>query len=454
MILDATTKSIQFVLGAAATTNELPCVTSWADITTSTFTPGSTDTQSNDMTAVTIVAAPASSTQRQVKTISIYNADTVAAEVTVGFNNNSTIRTLVDLTLQPGQTLQFAENAWTAIDSNGNILQASQSDAAGTDTEIQFNDGGSELGGDPNLTWQTSNQIMTLSGANANIQLAGDSGIPNSPPNGYLSFFSRSVANRFLAAQIGPSGLTSTLQPILARNKVGYWNPAGNSNAVPGVFGVAALSTQGTATARTVAVTNLGTRMRRMGYVSAATAGDLTEARSPAAQFSCGSGGNDGSGFFLVIRWMQSTAGAVAGERNFVGILNSTAAATNVDPSTLINCIGVAQLATDATQLYLVSGGSTAQTPSPLGATNFPASNSSTTPYELAIFAPNSIANTFYYQVTNIISGALATGTLTGGAIVIPQNNTLLAPRLWSCNNATAAAVAFDLCSIYIETDN
>jgi hypothetical protein len=285
------------------------------------------------------------------------------------------------------------------------------------------------------------------------LQIATTTTTPVTASASTVNVFGKIIANRQLAAQIGPAGLDSALQPLLARNKVGLWLPPGNSTTVPGVLGLAAPTVVGTATSRTVAVTNLATRMRRLGYVASATAGSLAEARVAAAQFSAGSGSNDGSGFFLTMRWVPSDAATVSGERNFVGMMNSTAAATNVEPSTLTNTIGVAQLSTDATQLYLVYGGSAAQTAIALG-TNFPGATLSTTAFEFSLYAPNSIANTFYYQVTNITSGLNTSGTLTGTATQIPQSSTLLAPRIWTTNNATALAVGIDLCSIYIETDN
>lgn len=278
--------------------------------------------------------------------------------------------------------------------------------------------------------------------------------VPTTPSGSSANLFSRQIANRKLPAYIGPSGLDSALQPLLARNKVGYWNPPGNATTVPGVFGITAPTVVGTLTARNVATTSLVTRMRRLGFVSAVgAAGVFAEARIAATQFSAGSGSNDGSGFFYVARWVPSDAATVAGKRAFTGLTNSTAAATNVEPNTLQNCIGIAQLSTDATQLYLVYGGSSAQVAVALGATNFPANTLSTAAFELAIFAPNSVANTFYVQLTNIASGAVYTNTLSGSATVVPQSSTLLAPRFWACNNATTLAVALDICSIYVETD-
>jgi hypothetical protein len=121
IILDATTKKIEFLLGGTVTTNQLPFEASYVDITTTTFTPGSNDGASNNTTAVIVVDVPGASTQRQVKIINIYNADTVATTVTVRYNNNGTTRILVKPTLAVGDTLSYVDGqGWFTVDSNGN----------------------------------------------------------------------------------------------------------------------------------------------------------------------------------------------------------------------------------------------------------------------------------------------------------------------------------------------
>lgn len=107
MYLDATTRSVEILLGSSITTNQLPVVCSWVDHTTTTVTPGTTRSISNNTTAVIAVAAPAASTQRQVQTINIYNNDTVSATVTVRLNDNSTIAILMKATIRPDETLHY-----------------------------------------------------------------------------------------------------------------------------------------------------------------------------------------------------------------------------------------------------------------------------------------------------------------------------------------------------------
>lgn len=131
LTLDATTASLEVVLAGAITTNQLPIVSSWADKSATAFTPGKTTTQTNSTSTVTIVAAPAASTQREVHSINIYNADTVAATITVLENDNGTLRILVKITLAVGDTLRFTHaDSWRVTDSSGNIK--SSSTATGT----------------------------------------------------------------------------------------------------------------------------------------------------------------------------------------------------------------------------------------------------------------------------------------------------------------------------------
>jgi hypothetical protein len=275
---------------------------------------------------------------------------------------------------------------------------------------------------------------------------------PAAPASGNLNLFAGRKASRMLPRFIGPSGLDVTLQPLVATNKIAWWNPPGNATTVPGVLGIAAPTAVGTATARNVAATSLATRARRLGYVSAATAGSLSGHYSATAQFTIGATGGIG-GFFYVCRFVVSDAAAVSGARMFVGLRNAVAAPTNVEPSSgQTNMIGVAQIST-SNNLQIVYGGSAAQAAIDLGA-NFPANSLSADLYELALFAPPD-TQVIYYQLTRVNTGQTAEGTLSGTVgTVIPAASTFLAHAAWRCNNATALAVGIDVVSVYIETDN
>jgi hypothetical protein len=102
--------------GAAATTNP-DFTAAWADNNGSTFTEGATDGALNGTSSVTLVAAPAASTRRTIKAITIENKDTAAVTVTISYNNGGTLRTIAKVTLQVGDT-------WTTdgtYDTSGNL---------------------------------------------------------------------------------------------------------------------------------------------------------------------------------------------------------------------------------------------------------------------------------------------------------------------------------------------
>jgi hypothetical protein len=76
--------------------------------------------------------------------------------------------------------------------------------------------------------------------------------------------------------------------------------------------------------------------------------------------------------------------------------------------------------------------------------------------YDFTLFAPNNVNGTVAYQVDRIGTAYSATGTITPATpgTQTPLSTTLLAPRFWRGNNATALAVGIDISSVYVETDN
>lgn len=58
-----------------------------------------------------------------------------------------------------------------------------------------------------------------------------------------------------------------------------------------------------------------------------------------------------------------------------------------------------------------------------------------------------------HWAVTNLATGAVAFNTISGGAAVLPQESTLLAPWGYRTNNSSGLPVAIDVMSAYIETD-
>ena len=110
IILDATTKSLEIDLAGAVTTNQLDVTCHAVDTLDSDMSVSdivNTNTATNNTTAVTAMAAPIAGHTREVKTLSVYNKDTVSATVTVQINSNSTIYIVCKVTLATGENLLY-----------------------------------------------------------------------------------------------------------------------------------------------------------------------------------------------------------------------------------------------------------------------------------------------------------------------------------------------------------
>lgn len=422
ILLTNTAHTLQVVLANNLSGGNLE-VTSYSLIhgTSTLVSASSSGTLNTASTPSTLVAAPGASEFRQVVGFVLDNESTTAATVRV-YRDVSGADTgdVWSGVLAPGEWVVFGEDVGFVI---------YRSDGVPRDTNL--------------TTYVDGLGVIELPKAS----------VPSAPAADKLKVFVRDIAKRMLVGIIGPAGLDTTLQPALYRNKAGIWQPSGNSNVVPGVFGLLAWTALGTATARNVAVTNFVTRLRRLGYVSAATAAAFAGIYSASAQFTVGNGTNLG-GFFLVARFVCADAATVAGARQFVGMSNLTAAPTNVEPNTLTQCIGVGNGAAD-TNLKLFYGGSAAQTPIDLGA-NFPANTLSADAYEIALFNAPSQTNQVGYRIERLNTGHVSEGVIVAGTpgTQLPNDPTLLGFRAWRTNNATLLAVGLDIVSVYLETDN
>lgn len=295
----------------------------------------------------------------------------------------------------------------------------------------------------------TDNTLVQPSNWNADHTITAEVNVPvvGSPatPGSGVNVFAKSLAGRPVLAQLGPAGVSTAFQPFLGRNKVAFVQV--NSGAA--TFSAVGINTtvDGTGTQRTPASTNMCTSLRRLGIVSASTGGSACGFRC--AQLGWWLGNASGLGGFLYVsRFNVSDAALVATANMFVGLHKTTGAATDVDPATLTNLIGVGCSNGD-TVLQLYCAGSAAQPKTSLGA-SFPVNTTSTDVYELILYAtPN--ATQVQYAVTRLNTGDTTSGTLSAN---LPANTQFLGPELWRSNGGTASAVGIDIGSLYIETDN
>ena len=293
-----------------------------------------------------------------------------------------------------------------------------------------------------------SKDVFVTQAADGYLQLLSLVGSTEpTPPAGSITLFGRSIAGRIFPAFVGPSGLSTSLQPMLGRNRVTTAMPVAGTTSVS-VTGIA-LTPTGTLTAATLASTNLHTSLARGDYlITAAATTAVAGWRGSARGFGWGSAPG-GGGFTFICRWSPATGGGTSTARHFVGMSSNTAAPTDVEPSSLTNMFGVGWDAADTNMQMMSNDATGTATKVDLGA-SFPVPTTDRPGvWELAMFsAPNS--GTVNWAVTNVGSGAAASGTITTD---LPSNTTFLSPRGYASVGGTSSVIGTTLFSLYLETD-
>jgi hypothetical protein len=233
---------------------------------------------------------------------------------------------------------------------------------------------------------------------------------------------------------------------VPGRKRFGSWIAVGGGSTTIALLGLLNTAT-GTATARSLAATSLFTSLRRVGFVSAATAGSSAGTRHGSNMVWRGNAAGLG-GFTYVAAFGIADAAAVADARMFVGVSGSTAAIGNVNPSTLANIVGIGADNGQTTLRIMHNDGAGTATAIDLGA-NFPANTLSTDCYELTLHAPPN-GSSVEYIVKRVNTGHEARGAISTD---LPSSTTFLSPQIWRNNGATALAVGIDVGMQYVETE-
>jgi hypothetical protein len=120
--LDSTTRKLEILLAGAVVTTQPSFVASWSDATASGYAGGATPGVTNGGTAVTLVAAPAASTVRDVDYVSLTNRDIAAVTATVRYNDGGAPYPITTVTLSVGDQLTYTHGSgWQVFSSTGSL---------------------------------------------------------------------------------------------------------------------------------------------------------------------------------------------------------------------------------------------------------------------------------------------------------------------------------------------
>jgi hypothetical protein len=136
IILTNTTDKIRVKLGSVVSTTELKCYIAYRDTTSTTITPNRNVTNTNGTTEVDLVSSPPSSTQRIIDYLSVYNADTSSAIVTIEFYDNGTIYDLSIVTLGVGEKVEYQEGIGFKIISTNGAIKVAENEPGLTESSL------------------------------------------------------------------------------------------------------------------------------------------------------------------------------------------------------------------------------------------------------------------------------------------------------------------------------
>lgn len=429
ILLTATNHVIRVVSGTAA---DVDVFASYIDRNGTTDTPGNQGTAITTATTANVVSAPASSTYRNVRYLTIRNKDTVdSTAITVQFYDGTNVREIISVTLGIGESLNYEDGqGWS-------VFEAGVA-PSGSDTQIQFNDGGA-FGGDADLTWNKTTNKLTLGGTDTGIVLAGITNEPSAPASGNLILYSKSIAGRMVPKIIGPAGIDTPLQNALWQNNTVLWTP---TTATAGVWQGTAGAGAGTYTTALPTTTNLYTAMKRGRWANVVTTTNqvLGQRNTEAMFFLGGVAGQGGFLFYARFGFDVWTNGG----RLFAGLHTGTTV-ISADPSALNNTCGFCVDAADNGAISFLTRGTSA-TKASTGMTI--GTNSG---YDVYMFAaPNS--SVIGWRIVDFVNGTEASGTASTN---MPAVNTMLTAGVLASNAAltTATAIQLGLNRIYVETD-
>lgn len=251
------------------------------------------------------------------------------------------------------------------------------------------------------------------------------------------------VSSNFTLGTFTIPNLPAAIYPIT------IWYPPGNAQTVPGVVGQTALVFTGNVGANSgVSTADAKDRLKKYTIGSSPLAGGIITAISNYGFHTMGD--NSLGGFLYTFNF--ATNDSVAGARMLVGLRSSLSAGTNVNPSTLTNTIGVAQIDGSA-NLHLCYGGSSAQTPIDLGA-NYPAYGT-TNAYRVIFYAPTDYTTAGFklgYYIDRLGTTYKTSGTLNSTlGTQLPATTTILGINIYRTNNVTATQVKFELGAITVQ---
>lgn len=417
ILLEATTNTLEIKTSTAA---NIDYSVSWVDvIATTSATPGTSQGKITSATSTVAVTAPAASTTRQIKNVSIRNTHASLANTIQVVRDVSATEYILtsDAVLQPGEVLTYEDGVGWSIN----------------DTLV------STLTNDIHLGYQDWSEIAN----------------PSAPAADTLRVYARKLAGRMVPKWMPPSGVDNPMQSALYGNNIVMYVP--NTGTTAGInFGTP--WAVGTTVAHPAPTAGIYTQMKRTTSTNVVTTTNQTlgvsSIVSTAAQFWIGNSAGLGGFFFFARFGIETlTAASPNATRLFVGLQSGTTSVLASDTIPAISCVGLWHDTTDGANVInlLTKNGTTATKNALTGAPSTPYTTGQA--YDFYMYCKPA-DNVIYYRLDNFNTSTILVDSSVN--TTLPANTTFMGPVVGMSNgtaNITAATVGIGVNRIYIESD-
>ena len=206
----------------------------------------------------------------------------------------------------------------------------------------------------------------------------------------------------------------------------------------------------GTATGASQSLTNAHTRMRRMDLlVTTASTTAVAGVRSGQSILVRGNAAGVG-GFACEFLWGPATGVATSTMRAFAGLVAATAAPTDVEPSSLVNMVGMGWDAADTQVQIMTNDGTGTATKTAIPGTAWAVPTTDRTAAYLLRLSCEPNASTIEYEATELTTDTTVTGSLSTD---LPVNTTYLGPRGYCSAGGTSSVIGFAFGGFWFEGD-
>lgn len=254
----------------------------------------------------------------------------------------------------------------------------------------------------------------------------------------------------------GPTGATGPQGPAgenaddFSESFVGFWQAIGSGSGTITALNIGTLTTAGTSTAANLTNTNKFTAKRRISFQPTAATNAVSNVRYAQLNTVVRGDTADFGGFLFDLLFGLETGTTIGSRRLFGGIRASVAAATDVNPSTLTNIIGLGHDSGDTNMQIIHNDASGTATKIDLGS-NFPIPSSDATSfYRLKLWCDPNAAG-INYSVDRMDVPFSASGVLSSD---IPSNTTFLTLNCYASAGGTSGVPGFSFmkCKIKLAT--